>query len=102
MRRAQERPSIGTLDWIKMIEITKLLQRRIRWQAIPEKEPFFAPVGNDPELTGYELRINPAYPEDPLFTLIHDGSELGDLEELPASWEHGPIPWKKPGSNKGR
>lgn len=76
-----------------MTDTADLLRRPIQWRANPDKEPFFVPAGNDPDLSGYELRINKLYPEEPAYTLLRDGVELGDLDDLPTTWVRGPIPW---------
>jgi len=68
----------------KLLDLDGLVQAHLRWEIDPDDFCWFrADLNGDAVF----LRINPKYPDVPLYSLLIGPGELVDLEELPRNWE---------------
>ena len=62
--------------------LSDALEAQVDWSRTGDPEfPFEASIAS----RSWRIRIND-FPEQPLFTLLVDGTEVGDIEEWPEPW----------------
>ena len=76
-QRARRRPTAAGAAGIR-----RLLKRDVRWtQTGDALVPYRAAVGT----AQWQVRVND-FPDEPMYTLLIDGSDSGSFDDWPASW----------------
>ena len=68
-----------------MKNLDEILHRRIQWNATGDPG---IPLSAEYDGSTLRVRVND-FPTEPLYTVLVDDVEVGDLEEWPRLWEHG-------------
>lgn len=66
------------------------MQVPLRWVPDPQRLPIMLAEHEGRHL---ELRVNPEFPDVPMYTLSLGDDEYVDLEDLPPAWERGRLQW---------
>lgn len=75
----------------KRLDEQALSHARLEWEPDPDAQTWLR-ARHDGDWV--YMRINPEFPDVPLYSLLVDVDETRELDDLPAAWSrHGPLSW---------